>query len=314
MAIEITIMQKGSSRKALPFEVIIGDELMYGRSDGTLLLEDIIGEGRFIAYNPKHIGRGFSVEWKEGETYKVSLRLTIPSHDEEIDDFYDAVTRIAIYWGNCKIRQDKKVLSLDSFAFQRSETKAKSFKMLSDLCNKTKIDKDGIPITEVNFDKLTPYYEAEIYLHCAKWPLILGGEEKAMLADSTDSLNFKEFLHEKQVISAYYAKAFYYQHPETKKFHAKFGIDENNPSIFPLKPEVPEWLIDRSTGKQIEIDNWEIMLFSTTKDEVLGEMPYADFIARLKNAQYYDPKNVLIQGVTLAEMEELLEAGTSIVQ
>jgi len=314
MAIEITITQKGGSKKALPFDVIIGEHLRYGRSDGTLLFKDIIGENDFIAYNPNHIARGFNVKWKEGESHQVRLRLTIPSHDDEIDDFYDTAYRIATYWENCKIRQDNKVLSLEEdFFLQRSDAKAYSLQTLNDLCTKTKFDKNNNMVTgEVAGS--TPIREGEIILHNAMWPIVLGGKEKAMLANSVDSVKFKKFLHEKQSINAYYAKAFYYEHPATKEFHAKFAIEEDTTSIFPLKPTVPWWLVDKRTGKLMEVDIWEIALFSTTKDEMLGEMLYDDFIGKLKNTEYYDQQNVLIKGVSLAEMEEMLEAGTHIVQ
>jgi len=315
MAIEITIIQKGSARKALPFEVITGDELKFGRMDGTLLLEDTLGDDGFIAYNPNHIARGFSVQWKEGETYKVVLRLTFPSHDEEIDDFYDAVTRIATYWKNCKIvLHGRKVLGLNDLVQQRSDMKAESLQALSDLCNKTKFDKAGNLVTDAVDNEEVELLEGEVVLQCVKWPLYVGGKEKAMVADETDSTKLKDFLHEKLSIDAYYARAFFYQHPDTKECHAKYGIDEGNLSIFPLDPVAPTWLVDKTTGKQVEVANWEVVLFSTTKDEMLGEIPYADFIAKLKNKQYYDHRNVLIQGVTLAEMEEMLEAGTAVVQ
>jgi len=310
MAIEITITQKSSSKKVLPLEVIIGSKLRYGYFDGVRLEEEMLGKSEFIAYNPNHIGRGFSVKWKEGETYQVYLRLTIPSHDKEIDDFYDTVTRIATYWENCEIRQNKRVLAIDDFVFQRSNTKANSLQTLSDLCNKTKISKDG------NVDLTSPY-EAEISLHCAKWPIILGKKEKVMLANSVDSTRFKEFLHEKQAIDAYYGKAFFSQHKYTKELNAKYVIDEGKVSIFPLKPEVPWWMINKQTGKPVKVAKWEIGLFSTTKDDLLGVIPYADFIARFKNfknTEYYDHNHVLTKGVSLSEMEELLGAGSLIVQ
>ena len=318
MAIEITITQKGATKKAMPLEVIIGDELRYGFSDGIRLEEDMVGDNHFVAYNPNHIGRGIVVDWKEGETYKVHLRLPIPSHDAEIDDFFDLATRIATYWKNCKIVKDRrKVMTVDDFVFQRSEIKEESLQTLSFICNQTKFDEAGNMSSGDAFDPSVPVQEGEICLQCARWPIVFGGKEKALLADSTDSTKFKEFLHEKLAIDAYYGKAFFSQHMFTKELSAKYVIEEDNLSIFPLKPAVPWWMIDRRTGETLEVVKWEIGLFSTTKDDMLGIIPYDDFITQFKNlksTEYYDHQHVINPGMSLAQMQDFLTAGSGVVQ
>jgi len=316
MSIEITITQKGFFKKVLPFEVIVGSELKYGSFDGIRLEDGTIGADEFIAYNPNHIARGFSVTWKDGEKQQVYLRLLIPSHDAEIDDFYNTITRIATYWKNCKINQDGEPITLNDINYQRSNMKAFSLRTLNDICNETKVateDEDGKVLfvtddTKDNGELISPY-EGEITLYGARWPIVLGEKEKTMLADSADSTEFKKFLHEKQAIDAYYAKALFYEHNDTKELCARYVLTEDTVSIFPRNPTVPWWMVDEQTGEPIKIENWEIGLCSITKNDLIGEIPYDNFIAKLQNVEYYDHGHVLIQGVSLAEMKELLIVG-----
>ena len=79
MSIEVTIRQTGLFKKTLPLSVILGDELQYGRLVGERLEPGVLAPDWFIAYNPQHIGRGFSVDWLKSEKKQVYLRLPMPS-------------------------------------------------------------------------------------------------------------------------------------------------------------------------------------------------------------------------------------------
>ena len=94
----VRLRQTAAKKKALPLEVILGEELVFGAFDGLRTNPGELGERDFIAWHPEHIGRGFSVEWKEGEKHKVEMRLPLPSMNEEIKDFYETVRRIAEFW------------------------------------------------------------------------------------------------------------------------------------------------------------------------------------------------------------------------
>ena len=63
MAIDVLIKQKLFGNKTVPLEVILGDSLHYGNFENDRLNIGELGETEFLAYNPRRIGRGFSVIW-----------------------------------------------------------------------------------------------------------------------------------------------------------------------------------------------------------------------------------------------------------
>ena len=315
MAIEITITQKGLVKRALPFEVIVADQLKWGAFDGFRLEVGAINDNEFIAYNENHIGRGFSVDWKQGEKQQVYLRLPIPSHDAEIDDFYDTILRIADFWKNCEINQDGTVISLADLPAERSRMKEFNLRIINDFANDQKRpthDETG----DVYFDldasgnrtgeaTMVPH-ENDIIFYSAMWPLILGVKEKALFTNATDATAFQKFLHEKQSLDAYYAKPQFYHDQDTSEIFGNFALTENCVSIFPLKPTAPWWMTDAQTGEALKVDRWSISLYSATKEAVIGNMSYEEFLERVPHTEYYDAGQLLINEISLTEMEALL--------
>ena len=114
MSIDVLVKQKLFGSKPMPLDVILGGQLHYGNFADDQLNVGELGKEEFIAYNPKNIGRGFSVIWNPAEKKKIALRLPQPSTTQELTDFYAAVERMAKHWGASLIVDGSK-MSLDAF-------------------------------------------------------------------------------------------------------------------------------------------------------------------------------------------------------
>lgn len=291
MSIEVTIRQKGLFKKALPFNVIVGKELKYGRFDGLRLSPGELGEAEFIFYHPAHIGRGTSVVWKQGEKEKVNLRILTPACDQELGDFYDCVRRIAEFWKGCEILlEDEPPKSLSEFLESKEH-------MLD--FNQSVLRSMG--------DEEKSISRAPLTLYCAFWPLCLS--DKDLKYVSQGFAQFRKYLHDKQSVDAYYAKANFYR-DNNGKLNDPFGAyacTEDTPSIFPIVPKVPLGIVDDRTGKQLEVDKWVISLFSVTENRVVGTIDYAGFLEAIPEEMKkpYDAENILIKGVSLELMKQM---------
>lgn len=133
MAIEISIRQPWHSRKTMPIDIILGNELHPGCTVGDRFESDCIGTVEFIAYEPECIGRGFSVKWNERETQQIDLRLPVPSTTREIKVMFAAAQRMARYW-NAKITVDGTPRDLFTLNFALDDTVAFNERTLHHMC------------------------------------------------------------------------------------------------------------------------------------------------------------------------------------
>ena len=284
MSIDITIRQNGVLKKSLPFDVICGG-LKYGSFDGLKLIEGEIGEDEFMLYHPSHLARGFSVVWKKGEKNQIYMHLPSPTCAEETDDFYDTVERVAGFWKNCSIEQDGAAIELASIPSWRKDMKEFNLRTLIEFCKEKE-----------DLDNLT--------LYCAYWPLVFGPKEKGLFRQASDLSGFRDFLHEKQSVDAYYANPHFYINEDGP--FGSFAVTEDCDSIFPIEPYVPFGVNDPETDEPLKVNRWYISYYSVTKDAVIGHTQYSDFIGSIEGKEYYDAGNVFFKGIPLGEMEGLV--------
>ncbi|MCH5343983.1 MAG: DUF4299 family protein [Acetatifactor sp.] len=292
MSIEVTIRQKGLFKKALPLDVIVGKELKYGCFDGLRLSPGELGETEFIFYHPARIGRGTSVVWKQGEKEKVDLRILTPACDQELGDFYECVRRIAEFWKGCEILLEGESKSLSEF--MESKTSMLEF-------NQSILRSLG--------DEEKSISRAPLMLYCAFWPLSLSAEDLKQV--SQGFAQFRDYLHSKQSVDAYYAKPSFYR-DNNDNLGSPFGAyacTEDTPSIFPIVPKVPLGIVDDRTGKQLEVNKWVISLFSITENRVVCMIDYAKFLEAIPEElkKPYDAENILIEGISLELMKRMAE-------
>ena len=286
MSIDVTITQKSLIKKTLPLNIILGDELKYGAFDGMRLDPDVIGEGGFIAYNPKHIGRGFSIKWNEQEKEKIELRALTPANPDEIRDFFALVERICSYW-KCELEVDGEKLSIREFLARLPEF----------------IDFNEHSL-KAFFEELVSGKQKQFSMFCAMWPLEIGIDEAKRFVENPEE--FYSWMHERQTIDAYYAKPSFFVSQDDSIF-GRYVVTEDVRSIFPLTPSVPFGNVDPDTHEQLKCDTFVVGLYSTTEDSGLGLVPYDAFLEYvLPKSEKYDGFNIIFEGLSFEDMKELL--------
>lgn len=288
MSVEITIKQRGLFKKPLPLEIILGDNLKYGAYDGLRLAHDEMGNGEFVAYNPQHIARGFSVQWQEGEKQQIYMRLPVPTCAEEVDDYFDTVERISSFWKKADIEIDGNPTTMDEI--NRSRQSMKEFNL-----------------STLNMYGSGKYGEGVHYIFCAFWPIALGEREKKRFANAENLDDFRDYLHERQSIDAYYAKPSFYQ--KGNEVFGMYAFTEETRSIFPNKAYVPFGVNEPGSNSPLKADNFYVTLYSISKDTSLGAVRYDDFINSLDedDFEYYDGANKIIEPLGYEKMMDIVE-------
>ncbi len=279
MSINVLIKQKFFSNKVMPLEVILGEYLHYGNFVNDQLNVGELGESEFIAYNPKSIGRGFSVVWNLKEKKTITLRLPQPSTTQELKDFYAAIERMVNHW-NGKMIVDGNVVSLCDFM--------STFDSVVDFNNKI-IKQFSQQVLDGELDMLT--------LYSTMWPLTVGKEEAALFMENPDY--YAEWLHEKQSMDVCFASPHFYV--GDNEIFARYILTNNMPAVFPYQPMVPVGATDPATGKLIDCKEWLIWLGIEGKNEPICEMEYSKFLSLIPESKKskYDGNHFL-----LAEMSE----------
>lgn len=291
MSVDLVIRQKSFIKKALPLEVILGNELSYGVMEtGCRLKSGVLDESEFIVYMPQHIGRGISVEWKKGEKQQVALRMLSPTCLEEVDALYRMVQRIANYW-NCNIEMDGNGMNVKEFQSTREEIQKFNVDVLKSMAKRVMEDVEEGGATT---------------LFSAMWPMMMGKKEAELFVKEPEA--FGVWLHEKQVQDLYYAVPLFYRDAEGGVI-GRFAISEGVDSIIPVKPYVPFGVEDPDTQKALECSDYRAAFFSSTYDRIIGEVPYEQFISSVPASKLsrYDGGNYVMEGLTVEELKQILQ-------
>ena len=285
MSIDVLIKQKLFGGKTMPLKVILGDNLHYGDFVNDKLNEGELGESEFIAYNPQSIGRGFSVIWNPSEKKTITLRLPQPSTTQELKDFYAAIERMVKYW-DAKLVVDGNRLRLDSFMTSLQDMIEFNVKIIKQFSQQ---------VLDGEHDTLT--------LYSTMWPLSIGKEEATLFLNNPDS--YAEWLHEKQAMDVYFASPHLYA--DDNGVFGRFHLMNNLPAIFPNQPTVPFGTTDPQTGKQLECNQWVILLGIEGADEPLCEMEYSKFLSLIPDSKKtrYDGSHFLLAELSEEEMRNL---------
>lgn len=285
MSVDVLIKQKLFGGKTMPLKVILGDNLHYGDFVNDKLNEGELGESEFIAYNPQSIGRGFSVIWNPSEKKTITLRLPQPSTTQELKDFYAAIERMVKYW-DAKLVVDGNRLRLDSFMTSLQDMIEFNIKIIKQFSQQ---------VLDGEHDTLT--------LYSTMWPLSIGKEEATLFLNNPDS--YAEWLHEKQAMDVYFASPHLYA--GDNGVFGRFHLMNNLPAIFPNQPTVPFGTTDPQTGKQLECNQWVILLGIEGADEPLCEMEYSKFLSLIPDSKKtrYDGSHFLLAELSEEEMRNL---------
>ncbi len=293
MSIDIVIRQKGLFKKTLPLSVILGDSLACGVYEAGFRLnpgEWRSEDGEILVYNPHHKGRGFSVIWTPAQKKGVVLRALHPTCAEELKAVYATVARITDYW-SCSLEVDGNPMTPAEFQAGFSDMLEANNRYL-DLFIEESIDKE-------QYESMT--------LFSAFWPLEFGAKEAAEVKNAPEGApaRFAAWLHEMQSVDSYYAVAGYME--EDDGIVSRFAFTEDCDSLFPVKPAVP-FGVTGADAHPLEVSRYEVAVYSTTTQSVIGTLPYDAFLTALSpdKVSYYDAKRVRIAPHSLAELKELI--------
>ena len=101
--------------------------------------------------------------------------------------------------------------------------------------------------------------------------------------------------------NAYMGNPNFYKGKDGKPFGA-FALTEGTLTSFPKNPKLL-YKVDN-----IEVDEWKLMLVSTTNNVILGDIDYYDAIKKLmKYVIDENDNNILIKGLSLEELNEVLK-------
>ena len=283
MSIDVSIKQKGLWKKVMPFEVILGEELAFGSTDGMRLIPDQL-DGEIILYNPQSIGRGITLVWNENEKNEIQLRLLNPTTEEEMRSFFNCLRRITTYW-KCTMTIDNIEEDVEEYLNQEEDL----------------ISFNNRIVKEVS-EKIVHGESRSFTLMSTMWPLVIGKDEADQFVLNPHL--FSTWMHERQNHDYYYAKPQFFK--TEKGIKGIYALTEDCPSIFPEKPWVPLGVKNPETGKELECDFFEIALYSTTYDKTIGMIPYdCLFTLGPDYLSYYDGGSVVVENVNLDVLNQL---------
>ena len=289
MSIDVVIRQKGFFKKDLPLKTILGNNLSYGAFDGLRLETGVMKGSEFIAYNSSHIGRGFSVNYDRSKPNEITLRLLNPTSNEELHDFYQCIGRIVDHW-KCDLEVDGEQTTPSDFQKGLPWVRKCNARYLLDMAEEICSGKSG-----------------NLTLFSAFWPLAVGKPEAELFkVEGVDA--FRDWMHKKQSIDAYYAKPRFFL--LNRSAIGRYVITENTLSIFPLKGCVPFGVVDPKTNEPLKCEIYEMWFYSTSEKMMLGGVPYEKFFESIHHGKIsrYDAEHVLVKPIPYAEMNRILTA------
>ena len=292
MAIDVRIMQTRKNKEPMPLRVILGNDLFYGAYDDHWRLKPgEMDEDEFLAYIPLQIGRGITVEWSEKELFSIRLRILTPSTPSELRVFYETVERVADYWEADEIEVDGRFTGLYNFLDGYKKTLAVNQKSLKDMARSVISGRNS-----------------ELTFFCAIWPLVMGkAEAEAFIAEPS---YFAKWLHSKQNMKAYYGTPAFYK--AENLILGRYALPDGALSILPTRAYVPYGYNDPETDELLKCDDFGILMYDSKECEILGEIPYDEFVANIKKKfpkriKPFDGNHFVLEKLDVEEMRQLLE-------
>lgn len=264
MAVDVLIKSGGLFKKNINIKDIIFDDMRYGiMDDNYRLVENEIGKYTVVFYK-EHLCRGYEVSVIDNT---INLRMTLPTSDIDIDFFYDYIKRIMKRLKVKKFVRNDIVETIENIDLFKEEDKALSLDTLQ------------IMLDDINSGKYR-----EMYLFGVMNPIVVTNLE--LVDINNDIKKFGEFMHNKQKLDIYYAKAGIYKRNDGSLFGV-YVLTENVKSVFPYEPG--EFILN----DDIVMDDWNISFVVDSK--ILGVISYSDFLREVKKDINYDSKHFIIE-------------------
>lgn len=294
LTISVEIENSVLFSSGIPLDVILGDHLNYGIYRSNHLTPGQCAENGFIAYNPSLIGRGIRVYWRETEKKKISLHLSLPTSEEEIDEYFAMLFRIWREWTMAKVKSGTfpvDVNNVHSFINQNYDVNLKQ-------------------LHEIGMTVLDGH-RGMMIMGCAMHRLVIGKKEAEHFWSGTNTDRFRDWMNELQQIDAVPLEPVIYESREHKGPRVgEYTCYSRLSMIFPLHPALPNKFYDYKTGRpQFEVSNYRICMMNSDTMKPLGYLTFDEFLIELPEEcrQYYDADDILINELTEDQMIKMIE-------
>jgi len=285
MSFSIDLRQTGLFKKRLRMEDILLEGMRYGTMAGrTALKENAVSNHGFIMFHPGHISRGITVLYKEGEKVGVEMSLSLPTSQEEIDDFFASAAKIRRRW-NCEMMVNGRDLKPEYLESLREEVSVFNLKRLHQVMLEI-LNRDGL---HVDFA-------------CAKHRLVAGKLEAEKMYAGTDTAVFRDWMHRLQNMDVYYPDPAF-RKLEDGKVKAVVSLPAGRQYLLRVKPSIPMMYYDMETGKPgFSVNKWKIALCDG--EEPFMEISYQRFLKEYakERGTYYDASSIILPAFDRSEI------------
>ncbi|NCB33411.1 MAG: DUF4299 family protein [Erysipelotrichia bacterium] len=294
MTIDLEIENCAIFPQAIPIEVILGNHLNYGVYRSNHLTPGQLAENGFIAFDPKMITRGIRVYWRANEKRKISLHLSLPTADEEINELFEMVNRICNAWVNHSVRTGTFVLDQNAFSLFIEKNQSVNLKILHEI---------GLTVLDGS--------KGLMVLGCAKHRLVIGRKEAENFWSGTNTDKFRDWMNDRQQIDAIPLEPVIYESKEFKgprvgEYTCCSGLN----MIIPLHPILPNKFIDYRTGMPLlEVSEYRVCLTNSDMTKPFGYLTFNEFMRELpvECSEYYDADDLLVSGLTADKIIGMIE-------
>ena len=251
------ILKVKGDTKGLGLKDILPAGLEHGMYDDAYRLQETDSQTSAIVFDPKHIGRGVSVEIAEDG---VELGLTLAASRDEIELVYRLLRRACRKLDAKVFYKDGQEKALEDIEAEIKADSAESKKELEALTARLTAEKDKVATI---FGALNP--------------IAIGAADVERMEGKLDK--FGKFLHNKQMANAYYSAPQFFQDPADGSFVGVYNIMVGMNTIMPFEPSLPFYMHG-------EEPRWYVYVY--VSDDMFGYVKFDDFIKKAPRNGFYD--------------------------
>lgn len=292
MSVEVVIKNKQLIKKPLTIKDITMGKYAAGTIDQYMRNTREVKDGELVVYNPDKIGRGVSISgWSSDLKNEISIVANSFSTKYDYEMFYDIIGNIMRVWKTKSFEQEGIKYTDADLEKLCLDQQTNGIGMMADI-EKIVNSEDGEDLT---------FFSALLPLNIKINKIAKFGKEK-------DLEGYANYLHELQAVDAYYAVPLYYGQKNKKDaYFGNYAITSDTDTIFPVKPKVPPFFTDPSTGKALQCSLYVVTLYSYAKKQVVGRLSFEDFLrlADIRNCPEFDSTHVFLKGISEERMAEM---------
>ena len=138
------------------------------------------------------------------------------------------------------------------------------------------------------------------------WPYYFNSKDVMNWLDDHELSHFSKDIHNNQVTDLYYCSPHYYQMNDNQILGV-YTITATVDTVFPTEPLTPFSCVNFQTCESIEADENIVAFYSLEKEEILGDIPFEDFMNEIskKELHEFDAMHFYFDGLSEEEIDNL---------